>query len=86
MFMRLWLLALVLVGALATPVQAAPRDYATPIIQSARRECVVYVTRTGNRSHVDGCRYLRYSSIPLTRTRAEAAGYTPCRVCGGSDC
>ncbi len=61
----------------AQAYQAASVDY---------RECVVYVTRTGERYHVDGCRYLRHSRIPVSKRRAEEAGYTPCRVCGGSNC
>jgi hypothetical protein len=51
-----------------------------------RQECVVYVTRTGTRYHVSGCRYLRQSRIPVSKKDAEARGYTPCRVCGGSRC
>jgi hypothetical protein len=44
-------------------------------------EATFYITRTGARYHRDGCRFLRYSAFPITRSRAEAQGYTPCRVC-----
>jgi len=51
-----------------------------------QRECVVYVTRTGERYHRESCGYLRRSSRPMSRSDAIAAGYTPCHRCGGSDC
>jgi hypothetical protein len=40
-----------------------------------------YITRTGARYHRSTCRYLRYSTYPITRAQSEARGYTPCRVC-----
>jgi len=51
-----------------------------------KRDCIVHVTRTGHRYHYGWCRYLRYSDIPMSRSAALRAGFTPCRVCGGSDC
>lgn len=42
---------------------------------------VVYVTKTGAKYHVDGCRYLRQSRIPMKLEDAKKAGYTPCSVC-----
>jgi len=53
---------------------------------AAKQECVVYITRTGDRYHVGDCRYLRRSRIPVEKREAIKAGYTPCRVCGGSGC
>lgn len=40
-----------------------------------------YITRTGARYHRSSCHHLRRSAYPITRTDAEAQGYTPCRVC-----
>ena len=40
----------------------------------------VYVTRTGQKYHRDGCRYLSRSKIPMS-LKAAAARYEPCRVC-----
>src|SRR3989454_7801771 len=70
---RLRLLLVALVGLAAflatTPVCAAPQDQ------------TVYVTRTGKKYHVAGCRYLRSSQIPMKLKDAVNAGYTPCSVC-----
>lgn len=42
---------------------------------------IVYITRTGIRYHVESCRYLRKSKIPIIIEEAEESGYTPCKVC-----
>jgi len=42
---------------------------------------IVYITQTGKKYHRAGCRYLKKSSIPITRQEAIARGYTPCSVC-----
>lgn len=44
---------------------------------------LVHVTRTGSKYHRAGCVYLSRSDIPLERSAALRAGYTPCSVCGG---
>ena len=41
----------------------------------------VFITRTGSKFHRAGCRYLRYSAIPIKRSEAIAQGYSPCSVC-----
>lgn len=86
MLKKTWLLVIVLAVALVSPVQSPPFARAEPGVQSEQQECTVYVTQSGNRYHVDDCRFLRYSKIPMTKAGAEARGYTPCRVCGGSNC
>ncbi len=75
-----------LLVALVAPPSALVAGPANTLGTEQRRECIVYVTRTGHRYHKDGCRYLRYSRIPMSKQRAEASGFTPCHVCGGSDC
>ena len=40
----------------------------------------VYVTRTGEKYHRDGCRYLSRSRIPMSLAEA-AKRYGPCSVC-----
>jgi len=42
---------------------------------------IVYITATGDKYHLDGCRYLKDSAIPTTIEKAIARGYTPCSVC-----
>ena len=44
-------------------------------------EVTVYVTRTGEKYHTDGCQYLRKSQIPISLEDAKASGYTPCSKC-----
>lgn len=42
---------------------------------------IVYITRTGEKYHRAGCRYLSQSQIPIERQEAIRRGYTPCSVC-----
>lgn len=41
----------------------------------------VYITRTGSKYHLDECRYLRESKIPISLEDAKEQGYTPCKAC-----
>ena len=41
---------------------------------------LVYITRTGKKYHRNGCRYLRYSRIPVSLEKAKQ-NYGPCSVC-----
>src|SRR5438093_9355007 len=70
---RFFLSIIALLGLFAfvtpSPVRSAPQDQ------------TVYVTRTGKKYHVAGCRYLRSSQIPMKLKDAVNAGYTPCSVC-----
>ena len=52
-----------------------------PLPSEQKKEIVVYVTRTGEKYHRGGCRYLSKSQIPMTLQDAKASGYTPCSVC-----
>jgi len=42
---------------------------------------IVYITSTGDKYHVDGCRFLEHSKIPILLSDAVRRGYIPCRVC-----
>ena len=86
MFLRRLLLVILAVGALFLPLGAQPSSQVPAQYSAERLECIVYVTRTGIRYHYGWCRYLRLSKIPMKRSKAIGEGYTPCRVCGGSDC
>lgn len=44
-------------------------------------EYIVYITKTGEKYHRDGCQYLRKSQIEITLSEAKSLGYTPCSVC-----
>ena len=41
----------------------------------------VYITKTGEKYHRNGCRYLSQSKIAISLAKAKAQGYTPCSVC-----
>jgi len=75
----------VVLCALLFPALSAPPSRAAQI-RVERKECIVYITRTGAKYHQEGCRYLRRSRIPITLSRARRAGYAPCLICGGSSC
>lgn len=41
----------------------------------------VYITKTGEKYHRDGCQYLRQSKISISKSDAINSGYTPCSRC-----
>ena len=69
--------ALLAGGALAVP--ASPQ--ATTQQSDQKKDVTVYVTRTGKRYHLAGCKSLSKSNIPMSVKDAKARGYTPCRIC-----
>ena len=48
--------------------------------RQAPKSVTVYVTRTGQKYHRDGCRYLRQSRIAMALSEA-AKRFDPCKVC-----
>ena len=40
-----------------------------------------YVTKSGKKYHVDGCRYLGKSKVKISLAEAKQKGYAPCSVC-----
>jgi hypothetical protein len=57
---------------------AVPDDSDTLIPDDSSGNVTVYVTATGTKYHLAGCRYLSDSKIPLSLSEAKAQGYTPC--------
>jgi len=53
----------------------------TPAGVDSTNAIFVYITRTGEKYHRDGCRYLSESKIPISLKDAKARGYAPCSVC-----
>jgi len=49
--------------------------------QPTKEEVTVYITKTGEKYHNDGCSSLRKSKIPVTLTEAKSRGYEPCKLC-----
>jgi len=86
MVRRALLVLLMVLGCLAPVSLLTRNDVGGTAFASERKECIVYVTRTGTKYHQGGCRYLRSSKIPMTKSKAVKAGYTPCKRCGGGDC
>lgn len=41
----------------------------------------VYITKTGEKYHLENCRYLKYSKKAITLEEAINRGYDPCSVC-----
>lgn len=82
--MSRWLRTVFFVIALLSALPLTTTFLLAAPVKAEKRECVVYVTRTGERFHHGSCRYLRQSKIRISRAQALKAGYTPCKVCGGT--
>ena len=68
-------------NASLTVVAPTPVPQTPAVSNEATSGDTVYITATGNKYHRAGCRYLKDSSIPISRSDAIAQGYTPCKVC-----
>lgn len=63
------------------PQPSPPPAVTTPAPpQTQNKEVTVYVTKTGEKYHSAGCRYLSKSQIPISLSAAKAS-YGPCSVC-----
>jgi hypothetical protein len=76
----LFILIATLSLAINSPVAFA-QHHAKHVKKQYKKEAVVYVTRTGSKYHTADCSYLRYSSSPMNKREAIAAGYTACSRC-----
>ena len=52
-------------------------------VKSVKIPVVYYITKTGKKYHVDGCRSLSQSKIQISYSNAVAKGYKPCNACIG---
>ncbi len=67
----------------STPRRGDPpstRETPRESVGGETREETVYITRTGQKYHREGCQYLRRSRIPVALGSARQR-YTPCSVC-----
>lgn len=62
------------------PTYATSKKSAVMHVSKAKKEIIVYITRTGSKYHRAGCRYLNRSCIPVSLSDAMKY-YTPCSVC-----
>lgn len=69
----------VIVQSKPAPVYTPPVQQNTP--QTDPISYTVYVTKTGDKYHRDGCRYLKKSKLTIDRSNAIAQGYSACSVC-----
>jgi hypothetical protein len=70
---------LALISFAAHRPAAEPR----PLSQQTTEEgaILVFVAKTGDRYHLQGCRYLSSGGEAVTLDAAEQRGYVPCKVC-----
>jgi len=66
---------------LCAPVAVLPAQQPIPQQQEQTKDQIVYINRTGEKYHCDGCRFLSQSRILIFLKNAKARGYTPCSVC-----
>lgn len=71
----------------STKSVSTPESAVTPPVipdsapKQINQDITVYGTRTGKKYHLDGCRSLGKSKIPMTLSDAKAKGLTPCSIC-----
>ncbi len=76
---KLILFALLGMGLLTSPSVANVAVHAHK--KHDTKETVVYITKTGEKYHRDGCSYLRQSKIQTTKKEAINNGYSACSRC-----
>lgn len=62
-------------------VPIVPAFKKKPSDNSNSSDITVYVTKSGKKYHRGSCSYLRRSKIPISKTDAQARGYSPCSRC-----
>ncbi len=72
-------------GSTEAAVEVTPKPTPEQVIEETPQEEpqteTVYITKTGEKYHRDGCQYLSKSQIPISKDDAIAQGYTPCSRC-----
>jgi hypothetical protein len=79
--MRRLLATLALFISLLCPVSPAVAAQHATMAQQDNQTQTVYITRSGKKYHLDGCRYLAGSRITIGLKDAKAKGYAACKVC-----
>ncbi len=72
----LFLLLLLFPQAMIATARGAPPGKFLP-----QQETVVYITKTGEKYHRDGCRYLSQSKIKVSKADAVKNRFGACKVC-----
>lgn len=55
--------------------------FPAPIVNAASGDTTVYITKSGEKYHSDGCSSLKKSKISIALKDAVAKGYSPCSKC-----
>ncbi len=55
--------------------------FPTPTVYAASGDTIVYITKSGEKYHSDGCSSLKKSKISIALKDAVAKGYSPCSKC-----
>ena len=63
------------------PPTVEPTVKPTPKPTIVQKSVTVYITKSGEKYHRSGCRYLAKSKIAIKLADALSRGYTPCKVC-----
>jgi len=74
------LLLIIICVSSAIPRNGMTKETANSFFE-VKKETIVYITRTGEKYHQSGCRYLSKSKIEISKKEAVKNGYTACKVC-----
>ena len=81
---RFWLkvlLSLLLVLGSFGSALTVPSPVFAKAKYSDQTEHSVYITKTGKKYHRAGCRYLKWSRVEVSRSKAIELGKEPCKIC-----
>ena len=79
--MRKRILYLFLLLGFLLPAASSVQGREVVYTAAEQKDATVYVTKTGEKYHRDGCRYLKKSQIKTTKREAVKNGYGACKVC-----
>jgi len=65
----------------STQTYTPPKSIETTDSLEDDKEVIVYITKTGEKYHSSGCRYLSRSKISISLNNAKSQGYGACSVC-----
>jgi len=64
----------------APPANSTPQSTSVGGLASASKDVTFYVTNTGTKYHMSGCRSLSRSKIPIKLSELKGK-YEPCKIC-----
>ena len=79
--MRKRILYLFLLLGFLLPAASSVQGREVVYTAAEQKDATVYVTKTGEKYHRAGCRYLKKSQVKTTKKEAVKNGYGACKVC-----